>query len=314
MKNLILILALLPTMAYAQLQPAPCTFTVVNPVLDTWTDFYDPGGPGGSFCNDSINGNYPNSNCITSYRFVAPAGEQVRMLFDTMAIYNTVEGWDWMVIYDGGNANSPILFDNRAGGPDNDGLPNNPYTGPDNLCVPNTLLDFCSTGRKLFIRFSATSVVSRAGWHAKFRTCSSALPVELTYFDGDCNHLYWTTASEHNSDYFIIESTLDGVNWTQVSEKIPAAGNSQEENTYTTQIHSRNHLQYYRLVQVDFDGTRNEYNVISIRCEQHYVNSPLEGVYDMMGKRVGDNINSVAQGHYILRFEDQTTKRVYVNQ
>ncbi|RYM35986.1 T9SS type A sorting domain-containing protein [Brumimicrobium glaciale] len=97
----------------------------------------------------------------------------------------------------------------------------------------------------------------------------SALPVELTNFSASCENnasIKWTTASELNSDYFLVEKSRDGHNWTLV-EKQNAAGNSNAEINYSFVDEDRwNGLSYYRLRQVDFDGKEEVFGPISVSC------------------------------------------------
>jgi len=98
----------------------------------------------------------------------------------------------------------------------------------------------------------------------------SPLPVELTHFSADCEEeliLNWTTASELNSDQFIIEKSRDGMNW-KIIETQQAAGNSNIEMYYSLADNKpSNGLFYYRLRQVDFDGEETIYGPISVFCE-----------------------------------------------
>ncbi|MEX2485231.1 MAG: hypothetical protein WED10_11745, partial [Brumimicrobium sp.] len=70
------------------------------------------------------------------------------------------------------------------------------------------------------------------GWGA-----TGILPVDLLSFTGnkynDINELWWTTATEENNDYFIIEHSIDGENWVKI-DQINGAGNSSSEITYNT--------------------------------------------------------------------------------
>ena len=69
------------------------------------------------------------------------------------------------------------------------------------------------------------------------------LPVELTHFKPECEDntvtIEWTTAAEINNDYFVIEKSLDGTNWSVV-DSIDGAGNRFIEQNYTYQI--KNHI------------------------------------------------------------------------
>ena len=111
-----------------------------------------------------------------------------------------------------------------------------------------------------------------ANYKATFSVSSQALPVELLSFNGDCNegqvNLSWQTATEHNSDYFEVEKSRDGMNW-QVLTSVNAAGNSTQLLNYeATDAHAMEVNNYYRLTQVDIDGAKEIFNVINIRCDR----------------------------------------------
>ncbi|GEM_PF-1574654 len=85
------------------------------------------------------------------------------------------------------------------------------------------------------------------------------LPVELsslTVQGYDCsNTIEWTTLSETNSDYFIIERSYTMTNWEPIA-KMDAAGNSQSslDYLYRDLDFEESGMVYYRLRQVDFNG------------------------------------------------------------
>ena len=105
-------------------------------------------------------------------------------------------------------------------------------------------------------------------WAATCRPTSTLLtplPVELTKFtvqkDKNGALLAWTTNSEINNSHFEIEFSYDGVNWNTVGI-VQGAGNSFEINTYQfTHNEIGSGIHYYRLKQVDFDGTESYSNV-----------------------------------------------------
>jgi hypothetical protein len=99
---------------------------------------------------------------------------------------------------------------------------------------------------------------------------SQALPVELLSFTGNCESgtviLNWQTATEHSNDYFNIEKSRDGKNW-QLLTSMDAAGNSTQLLNYeTTDENAMEGNNYYRISQVDFDGTTKTYDVINVSC------------------------------------------------
>ncbi len=100
---------------------------------------------------------------------------------------------------------------------------------------------------------------------------SSPLPVELTNFSATCNEQYkvdvnWSTASETNSQKFVVQRSRDLESWTYVSDR-NASGNSNYKIDYFTEDESPlGGISYYRLVQVDNDGVERIYGPISVNC------------------------------------------------
>ena len=99
---------------------------------------------------------------------------------------------------------------------------------------------------------------------------STPLPVTMSYFNLTCVEedveVIWQTASEHNSYYFQVETSLDGLNW-EVEETLPAAGFSQELLNYSAVDQDAARKQkYYRLKQVDFNGEFEMYGPLRADC------------------------------------------------
>ena len=98
----------------------------------------------------------------------------------------------------------------------------------------------------------------------------NALPVDLIHFDvhATANHhadLHWATASEINNSHFEIERSYDGKTFESVGE-VAGNGNSQHQIVYSyldEGISLMENTVFYRLKQVDFDGT-SEYSDIRV--------------------------------------------------
>ncbi len=103
---------------------------------------------------------------------------------------------------------------------------------------------------------------------------ASPLPVELTHFSADCSNsdimVKWTTASETNSDYFLIETSTDGELFT-THGSINAAGNSNTEIIYTYPLEHIGHA-FIRLIQADRNGKMSVYGPVLSNCIQHNSN------------------------------------------
>ncbi|WP_442794912.1 LamG-like jellyroll fold domain-containing protein [Pelobium manganitolerans] len=87
---------------------------------------------------------------------------------------------------------------------------------------------------------------------------AQSLPVNLTSFTAKAQErgvlLKWTTQSEQNNSYFIIERSTDGQNFEQL-KTITGHGTTQAVSNYMMEDGSPvAGINYYRLSQVDFDG------------------------------------------------------------
>lgn len=99
---------------------------------------------------------------------------------------------------------------------------------------------------------------------------NTPLPVSLIYFTGNYNkesgtiELKWATASELNNQYFTVESSVDGLNFTEVGN-IAGHGTTSLVSKYEfedSNVHGDS--RYYRLSQTDFDGTKEYFKVIRV--------------------------------------------------
>jgi fibronectin-binding autotransporter adhesin len=98
----------------------------------------------------------------------------------------------------------------------------------------------------------------------------NALPLKwLTvggYNNGNDNYIDWSTAEEVNTDHFIIENSINGIDFIEIG-RINAAGNSSAIQKYNF-IHRNisSLLNYYRIRQVDVDGRFSISKIIRINA------------------------------------------------
>ena len=173
------------------------------------------------------------------------------------------------------------------------------------------------------------SATGRAPYKGTFGSLdeNTVLPIELTSFTATCDGrstlVEWTTATERNNDYFSLERSDDAINFTEIA-RVAGAGNSIEpiDYAYTDYgIHGGDN--YYRLVQVDYDGTRTTSEIIVTNCVETAEGEPdvqaypnpfndeltvvLDNfgnraatieVYDMLGKLIYTNKIAAPQNTY----------------
>ena len=102
-----------------------------------------------------------------------------------------------------------------------------------------------------------------SGWSA-----IGVLPVKLVYFNGiiesNSNNIIWQTANEINNDYFSLKRSYDGVDFIEIA-LIDGQGNSNKVKDYSyTDRETKFGVVYYRLDQIDFNGSIEKSEVVSI--------------------------------------------------
>ena len=161
---------------------------------------------------------------------------------------------------------------------------------------------------------------------------SSGLPIELVSFSAvPVNNqtvlTQWTTASELNSDYFIVERSKEGKDnsdWEYVGT-VDAAGNSSSELSYSfTDENPYRGVSSYRLKQADFNGDFQYYGPVAVNLEgisiialypnpavdhiDYSVVSSLESnvaitLVDVLGRKVFSETSKIKTGENKLRLD-----------
>lgn len=109
-------------------------------------------------------------------------------------------------------------------------------------------------------------------------TCVSVLPVTLTRFVGQwaaggaAVNLKWSTATELDNDYFAVERSTDGVSFEKIAQVAGAGNSSMLRNYAYTDASPLAISAYYRLRQVDYDGTATYSPIISLGTPQSLIN------------------------------------------
>jgi hypothetical protein len=109
---------------------------------------------------------------------------------------------------------------------------------------------------------------SSYGIYAQRYMLPPIFPIELLHLTGHeeptANIITWTTATEKNSAWLIIERSSNGADtWTEIG-RVAGAGNSTTPVSYKISDDNPLPLGYYRLSSEDFDGTVQHSEVISI--------------------------------------------------
>lgn len=140
----------------------------------------------------------------------------------------------------------------------------------------------------------------------------TALPIELLNFsvkcDGINNMFYWTTATETNNEYFIIESSYDTKNWKQIGDIVNGNGNTNFIVDYQMIVQTNND-KYFRLKQIDFDGNFSYSGLINVSYNE-YNDSKIIRVTNILGQNVKANTNGIL----LVFYDDGSLVKGYFNE
>lgn len=96
----------------------------------------------------------------------------------------------------------------------------------------------------------------------------SILPVKLLYFKGSIQSgkavLSWATAQEANNKNFILEKSLNGVDYAPLST-LASKGNSSNGSVYSFTDAGFFSKAFYRLKQIDADGNATIFNIVELK-------------------------------------------------
>jgi hypothetical protein len=142
-------------------------------------------------------------------------------------------------------------------------------------------------------------------------TVVNGLPIELLYFSVvDCktgNLLSWSTASERNNNYFNIEKTKDGKDWSSIMTE-NGAGNSSNILYYSfVDENVESIINYYRLKQTDYDGKFKYSEIISIDNTDKKVEKEIYSIVNTLGQKVD---LQYYRGLVIIEYTDGSSEKV----
>ena len=162
-------------------------------------------------------------------------------------------------------------------------------------------------------------------------TLDGTTPVELSSFSAAVNPLnvtlHWSTVTELNNQGFELQRSFDNNNWTKIGF-VQGNGTTSEKNSYSyTDLKPFEGISYYRLAQIDFDGSQHYSNSVEVEfyplnnfeLSQNYpnpfnpstkinftlLNDDLTNlsVYNALGEKVSEIVNEyLTRGNYDFTF------------
>jgi hypothetical protein len=141
----------------------------------------------------------------------------------------------------------------------------------------------------------------------------SPLPVELVRFDSEMTDegalLEWMTASERDNAWFVVEKMNGKGEFIEIA-RLAGAGNSNSLRTYRyTDDDTHPGYNYYRLRQIDYNGTETAFGIVSAK---HEANNEMHSYYNHGTLNVSTTIPAPGTS-YLIMFDAQGRKVLQEN-
>ena len=167
--------------------------------------------------------------------------------------------------------------------------------------------------------FGITYYISVGGWAStsgdvrltvsSTGVACSVLPIELLSFDAymvdSTVNIKWSTATETNCDYFLVERSIDGIDWKEIAH-VNGNGTSAIVHHYkTTDPTASFGYNYYRLREVDYNGQFEIFPIKSV-----YKPDKIKEVYiyiNTLGQQI-DDLNNYS-GLYLIMYNDGSIEK-----
>lgn len=207
----------------------------------------------------------------------------------------------------------------------------------------NLISNFTKTGGSLTIQLTSDRRDEIVTWTITLSgtcgtNCDLVLPITLTDFYAKPNEssveLNWHVEKEENVNYYQIERSIDGLNFSLVStiNSISAGAGKFNLDYNTTDFNPKNGINYYRLVNVDNDGSTQYSKIIMVNFNQTnssnvWVNQTEKDIIvsfepsftnktfylmDMNGKNIGEYKNFNTNLNYFTIEKLNLSKGLYV--
>lgn len=137
--------------------------------------------------------------------------------------------------------------------------------------------------------------------------CPTILSSSIVHFDGvktkqGSNNIYWELSSvDVECDYYFLERSKDGVNWTTITECKEMCGNT-FYNVFDER-YTRNSVNYYRLSKILNGSSTLITDVISI--DNRTNKGKIEKIVNLLGQEVDENV----KGYVFVYYSDGSIER-----
>lgn len=297
-------------------------FAAFSQLPYTWTSGTDPGWASSGALQWRSSCNYVTTNCTSNYSnnlnttYTSPSIDASCANASTISVAFTAFGnaeyqYDFLFILYSLDNGATWINPYGAG----IGWTGNFGSSP-GMTIPAITLP-ASSNIRFRLNFQSDNSFVYTGYKITNFTvsCNVVLPVEMVSFTGkrvgNENSLSWATLSEKNNSYFDVEWSVnpDAELWTSIAQvNAYGTGNSEMKENYSV-VHSNPAVgkkNYYRITQVDKDGTRRTYDEWVV-VDNSMKENPVKEIVNLMGQQVTEN----TPGLVIYVYEDGTKVKKY---
>ncbi|GGB79518.1 M4 family metallopeptidase [Dyadobacter sediminis] len=205
-------------------------------------------------------------------------------------------------------------------GPDIKSMGKSPGNTAANQALSSTAVAVENTGFGLDYAFTSTFNSGFSNFGLSDAPPSGPLPVTLSRFEGrrtvEGNLLTWTTTSEVNNDYFVVERSLDGRSFVNAGTVIGNGSTAVEKQYKFLDTGFSKGISYYRLKQVDVDGTHHFSRIIALDAANllslKFYPNPVQSMLNIEIPASGNKLLNVkvinTAGHEVYRKDNASSK------
>lgn len=168
-----------------------------------------------------------------------------------------------------------------------------------------------STGSNGVTSGIGTATASGLTQFTPFILVSEAAPLPVTWLDvsAECNSgditIKWSTASEQNADYFTVERSTDGTNFTDLANVLASGNSSTVKNYSYVDTEPYDGVSFYRIRETDFNSSTMYSTLLTVNsCANDDI-----FIYGSEGG-ISVNIEAGAEGRYNFELYDVLGRNV----
>jgi len=141
------------------------------------------------------------------------------------------------------------------------------------------------------------------------------LPVQVVNFEATPNQLNeieltWQTESEENSDYFILQKSINGINFETFSTVDGTGFSSRTIDYFQLDPSPNDGINYYRLIQVDYNGEQHHIKTIAIHFKPDLIDLLLYP-NPTNGNIVNIHCENIYERNVTIQFKNMLGQEVY---